>query len=217
MAVGRDSANHRHLVVLGRMQVDAVQVIARLLGRDRKPRAVDQAAQFGGRQCEMMRQLAGRHDRIILRRQAGEREGRTPRAQHHLVALADRLQFDLGAVAQLADDVVQRMRRHGGAPFALDTPRHALDDLQIHVGGAQRQLSARLRAQQDIGQNGNRGAPLDDALYMAQGLEKGGPFDGKLHGGCTEVCGMDGVAARPPRKVNARGRRRDRSIAWKRR
>src|SRR5204863_8246122 len=84
------------------------------------------------------------------------------------------------------------------------TAGNALDDLQSHVGGAQRQLSAGLRTQQDVGENGNCGSPLDDALYMAQRLEKGGPFDGELHGECTEVCGLDGVAAGPPRAVRER-------------
>ena len=123
VAVGRDGAHHRHLVVLGRVQIDAVQVVAGLLGRDRKAGAVDQGAQLAGGQREMMRQFAGRHHRVVLRRQAGEGEGRAARAQHHLVAPAHRLQLDLGAFAQLADDVVERVRRRGGAPVALDPRR----------------------------------------------------------------------------------------------
>ena len=191
MPVGRDRADHRHLVVLGRMQVNAVQVITGLLGRDREAGAIDQAAQFSGRQREMMRQFAGRHDRVVLRWQAGEGEGRSPRAQHHLVALAERLQLDLRAFAQFAHNVVQRVRRRGGAPLALDPRGHALDDLEIHIGRAQRQLArARPRAlgaQQHVRENRDRRPPFDDALHVAQRLKKGGPFDGKLHGWRTKV------------------------------
>ena len=164
-----------------------------------------------------MRQFAGRHDGVVLGRQTGEREGRPPRAQHHLVALAAGLQLNLRAFAQFADDVVKRVRRHRRAAFPLDPRRHALDNLQIHVGGAQRQPSGHLRPQQHIGQNGDGRPPFDDTLNMAERLEEGGPFDGELHGGCTTVYRSDGDPVRRPRTVRARGRRRDRSIAWKRR
>ncbi len=49
--VGGDRAQHRDLVVLGGVQVDAVQVVAGLFGRDREAGAVDQAAQLGGGQA----------------------------------------------------------------------------------------------------------------------------------------------------------------------
>ena len=70
---------------------------------------------------------------------------------------------------------------------ALDARGHALDDLEIHIGGAQRQLARSFGAEQHIRENRDRRPPLDDALHMAQRLKKGGPFDGKLHGWRTKV------------------------------
>ena len=52
MAVGRDRAQHRLAVALGGVEIDAVQVVARLLGRDGEARLVDQALQVAGRERE---------------------------------------------------------------------------------------------------------------------------------------------------------------------
>ena len=118
--VGGDGADHRHLVGLGRMEVDAVQVIPGLFGRDRESGAVDQPAELGRRQRKIVRQLAACHQRIILGRQTGEGKGRSAGAQNHGAAFAAGLDLDLGALAQLADDVVERMRRRGGPALPLD-------------------------------------------------------------------------------------------------
>src|SRR6185312_5243302 len=88
----------------------------------------------------------------------------------------------------LADDIVERVRRSGRAAVSFDPTRHPLDDLQIHVGGAQRQVAA-FGPQQNVLQNRDRGAALDDALDVAQRLKEGGPFDGELHGCCAKVGG----------------------------
>ncbi len=47
MAVGRDRAQRLRLAGAGGVQVDAVEVVAGLFGRDREPRLVDQALQVG--------------------------------------------------------------------------------------------------------------------------------------------------------------------------
>ena len=60
----------------GRVQVDAVEIIARLLGRDRKLRAVDQALDVGGGQRERMRHVAGGEIREIAFGEGLERKAR---------------------------------------------------------------------------------------------------------------------------------------------
>src|SRR3546814_15327506 len=55
MAVGGHRAQHRQGVALGRVQEDAVQVVARHLGGDGKARAVDQVAQLACLQREGLR------------------------------------------------------------------------------------------------------------------------------------------------------------------
>ena len=149
MPVGGDGANDRHFVGFGRMEIDAVQIITGLLGRNRESGAVDQGAEFGRRQREVVRQLAARHQRIVLRREAGEGESRAAGAQHYRVALAARLDFDLRALAQLADDVIEGVGRCAGPALAFDLSGDALDDLEIHIGRAQRQ-PARFGAQQHV-------------------------------------------------------------------
>jgi len=76
------------------------------------------------------------------------------------------------------------VRRGGGAAVALYSRGDALDDFEVHVGRAQRQAASptgALGAQQHIRQNRDGGAPLDDALHMAQRRQERRPFDGEIH------------------------------------
>src|SRR5580658_8836339 len=83
MAVGRSRSQHLDIAAPGRMQVDAVQIIARLFGRNGEAGTVDQALQIIRREPEFMLQGGAAHYRIIFGRQAGEREGRAARPEHH--------------------------------------------------------------------------------------------------------------------------------------
>jgi hypothetical protein len=56
------------------VEIDAVEIEAGLLGRNREAGAVDEAAQILGVQPELVRQLAAFHARKILDRQAAEAE-----------------------------------------------------------------------------------------------------------------------------------------------
>ena len=196
------------------MQIDAVQIIPGLLGRDRESGAVDQGAQLAGRQREIdaaARRLA--ITRIILRRQAGEGEGRAARAQRPSALRPPlALQLDLGALAQFADDVVERVRRRGGPAFALDLAPATRSTISRSISVA---LSASLPgfgAQQHVRENRDRRPPFDDALHMAQRLEEGRPFDGQFHVATQELAdrreagpGNPDSCARPPSRIPADG------------
>ena len=67
MAVGRDGAQRRLPGPLCGVQVDTVQIVARLLGRDRKARLLDQALEVGRRDFERMAHLAGGEIREVVR------------------------------------------------------------------------------------------------------------------------------------------------------
>ncbi len=76
MAVGRGSLEHR-LAVIRHMEENAVQIIARFLGRDREARLVDDRFQRFRRQFELRRQFAFGNDREIVARQRAQRESST--------------------------------------------------------------------------------------------------------------------------------------------
>ena len=61
---------------LGVMQVDAVEIVARLFGRDRKARLVDQAAQLGRLDVELGRRGLARHGLEVGRRKRRQRKSR---------------------------------------------------------------------------------------------------------------------------------------------
>ena len=123
--------------------------------------------------------VAAGHHREIFRRQGLKREARAAAAQlQPVVFLAE---LNLGAVGELADDVVKRVRRRRRRPFGADGGGHRLDDRDIHVGRGKAQLRP-LGLDQHIRQDGDRVAPLDDALHVVQGAKKFCAFDCKLHG-----------------------------------
>src|SRR4029077_13139899 len=113
-------------------------------------------------------------------------EGRAAGVHYHCVAFSAGLDLDLRALAQLPDDVIERVRRRGRLTFSLNLSRNLLDDLEIHVGRAQRQPPS-CSAQQYIRKYWDCGAPFHHALHVAQRLEKSRPFDDELHGCYIEV------------------------------
>ena len=114
MAVGRHRAQRRGLGGAGRVQIDAVEIIARLFGRDRELGLVDQPLEVGGRQRERMAHLAGGEIGEIAFRQGLQGEARAPGADREHGAVAGAFDHDLRALGQLAHDVVEHVRRHGG-------------------------------------------------------------------------------------------------------
>jgi hypothetical protein len=94
-AVGGDAAQGGRLGAAGRVQIDAVEVIARLLGRDRKLRAVDQPLDVGGGERKRMRHVAGGEIGKVALRQGLQSEARTAGADRHHRAVAVAFQHDL--------------------------------------------------------------------------------------------------------------------------
>ena len=74
---------------------------------------------------------------------------------------------DLGAVGELAHDVVEDMGGNGGRAGLADLGRHGLDDLEVEVGRLQRQLAA-FGAEKNVRQNRDGVAPLDHAVDVAE-------------------------------------------------
>ena len=106
-------------------RIDAVEVIARLLRRDRELRLVDQPLQIGGRERRSDRQLAGGEIGEIasgsacsVKRERPERIAMLPVSP---VCSSD----TCGAVGQFADDVVEGVGRHGGRARLADLGRRS--------------------------------------------------------------------------------------------
>ena len=179
VAVGRDGAEPRLRALADHVEVDAVQVVARLLGGDGELRAVDQPLQHLGGEREGDRQLAGIQIGKIGIGQHLQREARAAGLQRHGLSRA-RIERDLGAVGQLAHDVVEHVGGDGAGARLLDRGRHAVDDLHVEVGRLQRELVA-IGAQQHVGQDRDGVAPLDDAMDVVERLQEVRPFDSDAH------------------------------------
>ena len=102
------------------VEIDAVQIIAGLFGRDGEARLVDQALQIRRRQ----RKLWPRSSTLIAGKssagsvwQLEARRGRQGWRAARLSPVA--VELDVGAFGQLAHDVVEHVRRRRGGAFAL--------------------------------------------------------------------------------------------------
>src|SRR5690606_10725830 len=126
---------------------------ARLLGRDGEARAVDQVLGLARLQLEGVRQVGRAGGRKVLSRQGRQVEA-GPAGLKVQLAVAAGGELDLGAVGQLADDVVERVRRRRGRRRCRDRRLGLLNDGQVHVRGGQAELPVR-RLQQDVRQDGN--------------------------------------------------------------
>jgi hypothetical protein len=167
MPVGGDGAQRCSLGAAGRMQIDAVEIVAGLLGRDRKLRAIDQPLHIGGGERKRMRHVAGSQIGEIVFGQGLQREARTAGAnrQHRAIAIA--FQHNLRAFGQFAHDVVKHMRWHRGRAGGSGFRRQRLRYLKIEVGGLERQPGI-FGADQNVTENRNRVAALDHTMDVAQ-------------------------------------------------
>ncbi len=163
------------------MEIDAVQIIAGLLGRDGEARLLDQALQVRRRQREAVAEIVDAERREIVRGQRLERELRRAGGDGKPSLLAVAVELDIGSFGQLAHDVVEHMRRYRGGAFALGLARHRLDQLHVEIGGGQLQLVLG-RADQDVGQDGDGIAPLDHARDMGERACQAWFVDGEAHG-----------------------------------
>ena len=181
VAVRCRGAQNLRLAFLDRVQVDAHQVEARLVARHRKRRLADQTLEVVGREAEAVGQGAGRHLREVFLGQASEFETHRAGGDREASAFAgQQFSLHLRPVGQLAHDVVQHVRRRGGRAVAQDIGGNGFDDFDIEISG--RQLQRALAGfDQDVRQNRDRVAALDDTLDVAQRLQQGAPFDVDFH------------------------------------
>ena len=128
------------------VEEDAVEVVARLLGRDRELRLVDEAPQVRRRQRELERHLARREIGEVALGQGLQHEARAARADLHLAGIAGRLERDLRAFRKLADDVVDDVRRDRRRAALGGIGRDRLGDLDVEVGRLEPQARRRRRA-----------------------------------------------------------------------
>ena len=167
MAVGGDGAQGRLLAARGRVQIDAVEVVARLLGGDGKARLVDQALQIARGDIELVVELARGEVGKILRRQRLQGEARMSRGERQTLLLDVALDLDLGPVGKLAHDVMQDVGGHRRRAGLRYVGRRLLLHLALEVGGLELQAIARC-LEQHVRQNGNRRAPLDHARDVTE-------------------------------------------------
>ncbi len=178
--VGRDRAQRAAARARGHVEVDAVEVVARLLGGDGKARLVDQALELARLQLELVRELARRQVREILRRQRLQGKARLAAGDGDAFLLWIAPHFHLGTVRQLAHDVVQNVRRNRQRTGRRNLRADALADLALEIRRLEHQRVAG-RLQQHVGQDRDGRAPLDDAGDMAQRSEQFTAFDHELH------------------------------------
>ena len=134
-AVGGHGPQLRLAVLDHGVEVEAVQVVARLLGGDREAGLVDQPDQVGGVDGDRIGEPLGRHHREVAGRQHRQVEARAPGLHRQARILAGVAQRDVGALRQLADDLVEGVRRRGDLAGALDLGRARVGDLHVEVGG----------------------------------------------------------------------------------
>ncbi len=178
VAVGRGRLEHR-LRLVGDVEEDAVQIVARLFGRDGEAGLVDDLAKGRGGKLEAGRQVALGDHREIVARQGREVEAGAAGIDLHL-ALGG-VQLDLAALGKLAGDVEQGVGGDGGRARLGDVGLDRLDDLEVEVGRHQPEAAALGRLDQDVGEDRDRVPPLHHGLDVAEALEERCPFDRRLH------------------------------------
>lgn len=177
--VGRRRLEDR-LILVRDVEEDAVEVIARFLGRDGEPGAVDQFGDGARGQFETRRQIALDDHREIVARQGRQREAAAPGLYRHPVF--GRLEADLAAIGQLAGDVEQEMRRDRDRARVLDACGvHMLDHLEIEIGRHDLEGVVAIGLDQDVGEDGDGIAPLHHRLHVTEAAKQGRAFDGGLH------------------------------------
>ena len=178
VAVGRRRLQHR-LRLVRDVQVDAVQIVARLLGRDGEAGLVDDLAERRGRQLEAGRQIAlGDHREIVARQR---RQGEAGAAGIDLHPPLGGDQLDLAAFGQLADDVEQGVGGTVVAPGSVTLASTVSLICRSRSVAISRSAALLLGLDQDVRQDRNRVPALHHRVDVAQALEERGPFDRRLH------------------------------------
>ena len=165
MAVGGDGAQ----AVLVRMQIDAVEIIARLFGRDRHRDAFERLRQrlrvkhqFDGlAEVAEVGEILGRQGR------QGEARAAADDAQAGLVVIDG--ETHVRVLVEMAHDVGERAEGRADAAGSRDFGRRARGRLRVEIGRRQRQRVV-LRHQLDAAKDRDRRARADRAR---NGVERG--------------------------------------------
>ena len=178
MAVGRHGAQHTAFCALSVVQVDAVQIIARLFRGDRKARLVDEAAQLGCVHLEFHGGGFLRHGLEVGGRQGRQREFRT--AGRDREAAFRQVERDFGAFGELPHNIKKRLGGGGDGTGLFHGGFGRIRRLDVEVGRREAQPVA-FRHHQDVGQDRNRVPALDDCLDVGERTHQGVAVDGQLH------------------------------------
>ena len=180
MAVSGDRPQGGCLGAARRVQIDAVEIVARLLRRDRELRFFDQPFEIGGGEFKAMRHLARGEIGKVALRQCLQREPGTAGADRQHRPIAGGLEHDLRPLRELANDLVKHVCRHRGRAARGDLGGNRLGYFQIEIGRFEGELGA-FGLDQHVCQDRNCIAALDHAVDVAERLQQRCAFDGDLH------------------------------------
>ena len=180
MSVGGHGAQRLRFTGAGDVEVDAVEIIARLLGRDGKLRLVDEPFQVGSLQRKFVGHFAGSEIGKIAFRQALQRETRTAGADRKRGPIPGRFEDDLCAVRQLAYDVIEHVGRHGRRAAGPSFGRDGVGYFKIEVGRLQAEFRA-IGADEHVGEDRNGVAPLHGAMHVPERPQQFRTLYGDLH------------------------------------
>ena len=150
---------------LGSVKVNAVQIVAGFLGRDREPCLVDQTGEILRAEREFGRRVVRAHGLEVGGWQGRQLEMRAACRDGETLAFRLDFQFDFGASGQLAHNVEQRTGRSRHRAFARDGRIGAVDRLNVEVGCREFQLAIAC-LKQDIGEDRDRVPALHHILHV---------------------------------------------------
>jgi len=162
------------------VEVEAVQVVPGFLRRDGEAGLVDQPDQVVDVHRHRAGEALGRHHREVAGRQHRQVEARAAGGHGQTGVLAREAQRDVSAFRQLADDLVEGVRRRRDLARLVDLGHGLVDDLHVQVSGGEGQAVA-VGRQEHVRQDGNGVAALDGALHMSKRAEQSGAFNRQLH------------------------------------
>ncbi len=154
------------------LQVDAVEVVTGFFRAHREAGAVDQALEGCGGEGDLRGQIGGGHLREVADGQAAEFEVGAASADGELVLARGAVEFDFGAIRQLADDFVEHRGGGGGGAGGRDFGGEALGQFDFHIRRGEEEFALR-GLEEHVGENGNGVATFNHALHVGRGLSSG--------------------------------------------
>ncbi|MNQ44405.1 hypothetical protein D3C85_581590 [compost metagenome] len=174
-------------------QQHAVEVVAHILLGHGEAGALDQAAQLALHQAEVQRTRAFLDRGEVVRRQG--RQGETATAGLDQQLLLVDTDVDQSITGQALADIHQLACRYSDLTrLSRLFQGNAPDQLDLEVGTSQRQLLA-FDYQQNVGEDRQGLAALDDAGDQLQGFQQGFALNCEMHGLVPCLMGCDQVVS----------------------